>query len=358
MGRNGLKWVILDSFLKRAVTEDVDGRIQLRNRRERPPELSGQVSRKRWGESFVVARWLDNCLVAYPTEKWQEQAEKLKALAGIKNRLIVSYLFASGIVVQPDKQGRILLPGGHRDHAKLDKEVTIIGVGDHAEIWNTQAWHAAVDYSGQCQIRSCAFGNGVISSELSPISLSSSRNAFEGLAIQPDGTYLDGTAGGAGHSRRNRDASGYRQTDQSGSGPGCRRCCKERLAGLPATVVQMNFRYADQALAQLGVEGWMVLCWIWAFLLTSWMKFLVAFSYQGEAPLDMRMSQSGPTAADLVNHETREELARILRSTASRMRGKLPEKIVLQREKEPISDHFPADADDCLCGAACRSPEG
>ena len=101
--------------------------------------------REEMGESFVVARWLDNCLVAYPTEKWQEQAEKLKALAGIKNRLIVSYLFASGIVVQPDKQGRILLPGGHRDHAKLDKEVTIFGVGDHAEIWNTQAWHAAVD---------------------------------------------------------------------------------------------------------------------------------------------------------------------------------------------------------------------
>ena len=30
---------------------------------------------------------------------------------------------------------------------------------------------------------------------------------------------------------------------------------KERLVGLPATVVQMNFRYSDQALAQLGVEG-------------------------------------------------------------------------------------------------------
>ena len=40
----------------------------------------------------------------------------------------------------PDKQGRILLPANLRQHAKLEKDVTVIGVGRHAEIWNTQAW--------------------------------------------------------------------------------------------------------------------------------------------------------------------------------------------------------------------------
>ena len=61
------------------------------------------------------------------------------------------------------------------------------------------------------------------------------------------------------------------------------------------------------------------------------------FSYQGEAPLDMRMSQSGPTAADLVNHETREELARILKEYGEEPYAwQIAGKIVLQREKEPI----------------------
>ena len=142
MGRNGLKWVILKLLPRKGGGQDVDGRVRLRDRRKRPFELSGKVSRRDGRElcGGPLAR-----LVAYPTDKWQEQAEKLKALAGIKNRLIVSYLFASGIVVQPDKQGRILLPGGHREHAQLEKEVTIIGVGDHAEIWNTHAWHEAMN---------------------------------------------------------------------------------------------------------------------------------------------------------------------------------------------------------------------
>ena len=56
------------------------------------------------------------------------------------------------------------------------------------------------------------------------------------------------------------------------------------------------------------------------------------FSYQGEAPLDMRMSQSGPTAADLVNHETREELARILKEYGEEPYAwQIAGKIVLQR---------------------------
>ena len=42
--------------------------------------------------------------------------------------------------MQPDKQGRILLTGALRAHAGLKKDVTIIGVGGHAEIWDTAAW--------------------------------------------------------------------------------------------------------------------------------------------------------------------------------------------------------------------------
>ena len=112
---------------------------------------------------------------------------------------------------------------------------------------------------------------------------------------------------------------------------------KERLAGLPATVVQMNFRYADQALAQLGVEGLDGALLDLGVSSHQLDEISRGFSYQGEAPLDMRMSQSGPTAADLVNHETREELARILKEYGEEPYAwQIAGKIVMQREKEAI----------------------
>ena len=87
----------------------------------------------------------------------------------------------------------------------------------------------------------------------------------------------------------------------------------QRLEGLPATVVQSNFRYADRALAQLGVDGLDGVLLDLGVSSHQLDEVSRGFSYQGDAPLDMRMSQSGPTAADLVNTASRAELCRILK---------------------------------------------
>ena len=142
------------------------------------------------------------------------------------------------------------------------------------------------------------------------------EECLEGLAIRPDGVYLDGTAGGAGHSRaiasRLDKAAGGRliALDQD---PDAVQTARARLAGLPAEVIQTNFRYAADALASAGVEG------IDGALLDLGVSSHQlddaerGFSYRADAPLDMRMSQEGTSAADLVNTLSREELARILR---------------------------------------------
>ena len=83
------------------------------------------------------------------------------------------------------------------------------------------------------------------------------NECLDGLKIDPAGTYLDGTAGGAGHSRQialrlNGEQGGRLiSLDQD---PDAVQTARARLAGLPATVVQINFRYAGQALEQLGIE--------------------------------------------------------------------------------------------------------
>lgn len=142
------------------------------------------------------------------------------------------------------------------------------------------------------------------------------EECLEGIAIDPAGIYLDGTAGGAGHSRqialRLDGAQGgcLISLDQD---PDAVATARARLAGLPATVVQINFRYAGQALDELGIpqiNGALLDLGVSSHQLDDAAR---GFSYRADAPLDMRMSQQGETAADLVNTASREELSRILR---------------------------------------------
>ena len=49
-------------------------------------------------------------------------------------------LYSGAVEALPDKQGRILLPSNLREHAGLDKELVVIGVGDYAELWQPQRW--------------------------------------------------------------------------------------------------------------------------------------------------------------------------------------------------------------------------
>lgn len=97
--------------------------------------------REQMGDCFIVTRWLDDCLVAFPEKEWERISSLLSEKSIVKSRDIQRFLYASAIEAVPDKQGRILLPQALREHAMLTKDVTIIGVGSHAEIWDTAAWN-------------------------------------------------------------------------------------------------------------------------------------------------------------------------------------------------------------------------
>ncbi len=164
------------------------------------------------------------------------------------------------------------------------------------------------------------------------------NECLEGLAIRPHGNYLDGTAGGAGHSReiaRRLTTGRLISLDQD---PDAVAAATERLKGLPAPVVKTNFRYARRALADLGVpalNGALLDLGVSSHQLDDGER---GFSYRQDAPLDMRMSQSGPTAADLVNSAGREELARILREYGEEPYAwAIAGRIVRQREQKPFA---------------------
>lgn len=98
--------------------------------------------REAMGESFVVLEWVDHCLFVLPMSEVERLAEKLDGDELMDSWEISGDLFSTACEVTPDKQGRILLSAELRDYAQLEKEVTIIGNRNHAEIWATNVWNA------------------------------------------------------------------------------------------------------------------------------------------------------------------------------------------------------------------------
>jgi MraZ protein len=97
------------------------------------------------GEKFIITRGLDNCLFVYSAKEWKGLEERIRALPMSKSRGIQRFLFASAQEVEPDKQGRIVIPANLREHAGLGKEVMIIGASVRAEIWDKNKWEESCE---------------------------------------------------------------------------------------------------------------------------------------------------------------------------------------------------------------------
>ena len=97
--------------------------------------------RERLGVSFIVTIGLDGCLYVYSNEEWEIFTEKLQTLTGSKAKA-AKMLIINACTVEPDKQGRILVPQNLREYAGLDHDVTVLGVINRAEIWDTAKFKA------------------------------------------------------------------------------------------------------------------------------------------------------------------------------------------------------------------------
>lgn len=161
----------------------------------------------------------------------------------------------------------------------------------------------------------------------------------EALQIKPDGIYVDGTAGGGGHSAAiaARLSEGGRLIciDQD---PDAIAVLQERIGGLPqVTIVQENFARIDSVLSSLeipGADGILIDLGVSSHQLDTPER---GFSFHTDAPLDMRMSQQGTTAAELINTLDERSLTRILSEYGEeRYARSIARNIVRTREQEPM----------------------
>ena len=160
---------------------------------------------------------------------------------------------------------------------------------------------------------------------------------LEGLRIRPDGVYVDGTAGGAGHSREIAKRLTTGRLIALDKDPDAVKTARERLEGLPAQVVESDYADLPQVLDRLGipaVDGILLDLGVSSHQLDTPER---GFSYMADAPLDMRMSQKGPSAYDLVNTWDVSSLARVIREFGEeRYALAIAKKICRAREKKPV----------------------
>lgn len=163
------------------------------------------------------------------------------------------------------------------------------------------------------------------------------QETIEALDIRPDGIYLDGTAGGGGHSHAIASRLKTGRLVSLDQDPDAVQEASSRLQGLPATVVQANFTTMDQVLFGLGIEavdGILLDIGVSSHQLDEPER---GFSYHHDAPLDMRMSQQGQTAADMVNHLDEKQLADIFyRYGEEKFSRPIARAILRQRADAPI----------------------
>lgn len=106
------------------------------------------------GESFVLTKGLDGCLMAYDIAEWEKFEEKLQALP-ITNknaRKLVRHFSAGAADVDLDGQGRILVPSNLREYAGLTKEAVFLGMGNRVEIWSRENYEADGMYENMDEV--------------------------------------------------------------------------------------------------------------------------------------------------------------------------------------------------------------
>ncbi|MCR5222148.1 MAG: 16S rRNA (cytosine(1402)-N(4))-methyltransferase RsmH [Lachnospiraceae bacterium] len=166
------------------------------------------------------------------------------------------------------------------------------------------------------------------------------KETVEALCVKPEGTYVDGTLGGGGHAeavlQQLNDQGRLIGIDQDEAAIAA---AGERLKAFSnITLIRDNYCNMKGALNDLGimgVNGIVLDLGVSSFQLDTPER---GFSYQTDAPLDMRMDQRGSiTAEDIVNGYSREELFRLIRDYGEDpFAANIAKHITEARERKPI----------------------
>jgi MraZ protein len=123
-----------------AITIDDKGRLAI------PTAYRELVGRE--GNRLVVTYnpYEQGCLWLYPQPAWETVRDQVNALPTAKkvHRNLQLKLVGAATVIEPDGNGRVLLPASHRAAAGLEKKAVLLGMGGKFELWSEQAHLAQI----------------------------------------------------------------------------------------------------------------------------------------------------------------------------------------------------------------------
>jgi MraZ protein len=94
------------------------------------------------GGSLILTLGFEGCLIAYTPERFRQLTEELNKLPYLRaeTRSLQRLMMHGAELVEIDRQGRVLIPQMHREHAGIHKDVVVIGMIDKLEIWAKERW--------------------------------------------------------------------------------------------------------------------------------------------------------------------------------------------------------------------------
>lgn len=114
---------------------DPQGRVAMPNR-----------FREAFKPGLVLAKGYETCIVAFTQTGWEAFSQRIAALSinQTRARRLRRMTFGGAFHLEPDRQGRVLLPGSLRGYAGITDQVIVVGTGDYVEIWDAERWENEV----------------------------------------------------------------------------------------------------------------------------------------------------------------------------------------------------------------------
>jgi len=118
--------------------------LDAKNRLMIPADFRREVDRDGLASRWYAILHLADRLWLMPADEFARQVEKIRPTLLPKDEQLdfVRKLFGRSRVIEPDKQGRVVLPENLLTKARLGREVTLVGMGRHIEVYDRQQWLA------------------------------------------------------------------------------------------------------------------------------------------------------------------------------------------------------------------------
>lgn len=124
-----------------SATLDAKGRMAL------PARVRESLTAVSEGALVITIDTKERCLLLYPRPWWDEVQRKLEQLPNVnpRSRKLQRLLIGHAADLEPDGNGRVLLPQKLREYASLDKKLLLVGLGNKFEVWSEPHWEARRD---------------------------------------------------------------------------------------------------------------------------------------------------------------------------------------------------------------------